>query len=252
MARYPTPHSSEEASPTGSGRTQLVEIPRSEPGELPRSRARPPPTSPQGEGKRLHGAQSTASTLRREQRAELWKGAACSPLCPHARAEPFSLGAPSPVCEGMVRPPAGKPHSPPARQLQESLLAVRTPWLTGTCSVSPFLAAGNFLLSRCLAVQAAGFPSAGLAPRVPGCLPGGWKQLNPRREDSSPAPTAARASCNLSRAQPSREVPLLEKGPFPGAHGDTTEGSGAGDDVWPTLGEVNGTPVARNGVQREV
>lgn len=48
--------------------------------------------------------------------------------------------------------------------------------LTGTCSVSPFLAAGSFLLSRCLALQTTGFPSA---PPVPGRLPGGWGAAQP-------------------------------------------------------------------------
>lgn len=57
------------------------------------------------------------------------------------------------------------------------------------------------------------------ASRAPGWLlecrtacPEAGKQLSRQREDSSPASTAARASCNLSRAKPSREVPLLEKG----------------------------------------
>lgn len=78
--------------------------------------------------------------------------------------------------------------------------------------MSPFQAAGSFLLSWCLWLQATGFPSAGLVPRVPGCLPKAGKQLSPQRKDSSPAPATARASCNLSRAKPGREVPLLEKG----------------------------------------
>lgn len=86
-----------------------------------------------------------------------------------------------------MRPPAGKPHSPRLcfpQHLQENLLAVLTPWLTGTCSVSPFLAAGNFLLSRCLALQATGFPSAGLLECRAAC-PEAGKQLSPHREDSS-------------------------------------------------------------------
>lgn len=61
---------------------------RPEPGELPRSGARPSPASPGGEGghrpegKGLYWGHGTASALGREQRVAAWKGAACSPLCP--------------------------------------------------------------------------------------------------------------------------------------------------------------------------
>lgn len=62
VARYPTPpHSSGEAPHTGSGRTQLVEILRSEPGELPRNGDRPPPASLEGEGKALRGSRRSIS-----------------------------------------------------------------------------------------------------------------------------------------------------------------------------------------------
>lgn len=67
------------------------------------------------------------------------------------------------------------------------------------------------------AVAVLGSPGRGFPERWAGSSSAGLsaqrlEAAQPGREDSSPAPTAARASCNLSRAQPSREVPLLEKG----------------------------------------
>lgn len=85
-----------------------------------------------------------------------------------------------------------KPHSPRcSAPLQQSLLAVLTPWLMGKSSVSPLLAAGKFLLMGCWVPQAMDSVSTGLLAQR-------QEQLRPRREGSGPAPTSARANCNLS------------------------------------------------------
>lgn len=220
-----------------------------------------------GRGKKApDGAHSTASTLRREQGAEVWEGAACSPLCSQCRGRtlfPWSTfsslrGEGEAACRKAPQPPALLPSAPPGK-----------PPGRANALAHGHLLGLPFPGSRELpAVAVLGTPGHGLperwAPRVPGCLPGGWEAAQPAQGGQlSPAPATARASCNLSRAKPSREVPRLEKGlrgsaspataPFPGAHGDTTEGSGAGEDVWPALGEVHGTTwPSLNGVQRGV